>query len=76
MLGPHSFVYSNNVYYFTVGFFIMITDDFFSCIALHHSTCTIQTLMLQNAFLKGNFLDNNDVLDMSQFEVQVYFPFQ
>ena len=76
MLGPHSFVYSNNVYYFTVGFFIMITDDFFSCIALHHSTCAIQTLMLQNAFLKGNFLDNNDVLDMSQFEVQLYFSFQ
>ena len=76
MLGSHSFVYSNNVYYFTVGFFIMITDDFFSCIALHHSTYAIQTLMLQNAFLKGNFLDNNDVLDMSQFEVQLYFPFQ
>ena len=75
MLGPHSFVYSNNVYYFTVGFFIMITDDFFSCIALHHSICAIQTLMLQNAFLKGNFLDN-DVLDMSQFEVQLYFPFK
>ena len=32
--------------------------------------------MLQNAFLKGNFLDNNDVLDMSQFEVQLYFPFK
>ena len=31
--------------------------------------------MLQNAFLKGNFLDN-DVLDMSQFEVQLYFPFK
>ena len=25
---------------------------------------------------KGNFLDNNGVLDMSQFEVQLYFPFQ
>ena len=25
---------------------------------------------------KGSFLDNNDVLDMSQFEVQPYFPFQ
>ena len=32
--------------------------------------------MLQNAFLKGHFLDNNDVFDMTQFEVQLYFPFQ
>ena len=32
--------------------------------------------MVQNAFLKGNFRDNNDVLDMSQFAVQLYFPFQ
>ena len=76
MLGPHTFVYNNNVYYFTVGFFIMITDDFFSCIALHHSTCAIQTFMLQNAFLTGHFLKKKDVLDMTKFEVQLYFPFQ
>ena len=32
----HSFVYNNNVYYFTVGFFIVVTDHFFGCIALSH----------------------------------------
>ena len=32
----HSFVYNNNVYYFTVGFFIVVTDHFFRCIALSH----------------------------------------
>lgn len=29
-----------------------------------------------HAFLKGHLLKNKDVLDMSQFEVQLYFPFQ
>ena len=35
MLGPYIFVYNNNVYYLhSMIFLIMITDHFFSCIAL------------------------------------------
>ena len=40
----HSFVYNNNVYCFSVGFFIVVTDHFFRCIAL---------LRIRNSNLSG-----------------------
>ena len=55
MIGPYIFVYNYNVYYFTVGFFITITDHFFSCIVLLARVQFKHWSKIKNAFLTGSF---------------------
>ena len=58
MLGPYILVYNGNVYYFTVGRFITITDHFFS--------------LLRVTLIKFTFIDSVWVLVFNQIIYHIH----